>query len=94
MVYFRKIEDASAVMDVLYAIVLGYKTPKEIGKRLGQGAYIRPKLQSLRENKIVVKEKWNYQPNWNVIYEKMLKALEEVLNYYESISQKHAKRVN
>lgn len=88
-VEYRKIEQNTEVMDVLFAIIKGEKTPQSISKKLKvSGIVVRSKLQFLRKNKLVIKNKWDYSPNWDGIYLAMLKASKEAIVYYEKLSKK------
>ena len=92
MVY-GDLENNSEVMDVLYAIIHGCKTPKEIVEKLKQNdSTIRSKLLFLRKNDVVLKDKWNYEAKWDVIYQRMLNAINDVLAYYISVAEYVSKR--
>lgn len=89
---YTKLEENNEVVDVLYAIATGISSPKDITKKLKQkGSTIRTKLQFLKKNNVVRKDKWSYEANWDNIYRKMLNALNDVLNYYKSLAKNSSK---
>jgi len=85
---YKRIEENSEVIDVLYAIILGSRTPHEISKKLKQnGTTVRLKLMFLRNVGVVKKYKWNYEPNWTEICKRMLLAVREVLANYKIVAK-------
>ena len=90
--HYRKIEDSSEVMDVVYALVLGINTPKEIAEKLGKGSNVRSKLQFLRKNKVVVKDKWKYDINWDGVSRKMTDATKQIISSYSKLADNTNKK--
>jgi len=85
---YAKVEESSEVVDVLYAIVLGSKTPKEIEGKLRQSdVKVRQKLLFLRQSKVVNKDKWEYTINWVVLSRKMLNVTKELMEHYIGFSE-------
>ena len=73
---YKEFENNSEVMDVLFCIIDGKKDVKSIIKTLKQPqSTISTKLQFLRENHVVVKQKWNYDINWNMLNKVFLREL-------------------
>jgi len=78
MTLYRDFETNKEVSDVLFCIVAGHKTVKGMMKILKQPqSTISTKLQFLLKNKVVVKNKWEFDANWNKIYQVMYKVLKE-----------------
>ena len=88
MAKYSKLENNSEVMDVLYAIVLENKSQKEIVRKLKQKrSTVSSKIWFLKKNKVIKKERWNFYPDWDNIYKKMLNALDDILDHYISIAR-------
>ena len=65
MVY-GNIEENKDVVDVLFMVIAGHGNVKSMTKYLRQKQNtISMKLTFLRKEKLVTKDKWNYNPNWN-----------------------------
>jgi len=78
MTLYRDFETNKEVTDVLFCIVSGHKTVKEMMKILKQPqSTISTKIQFLLKNKIILKNKWEFCPNWDRIYQLMYKVLRE-----------------
>jgi len=72
------IENNKEVTDVLFCIVLGYKTAKQFTEILKQPQpTISTKIQFLLKNKVILKSKWEFYPNWDKINQIMYKVLKE-----------------
>jgi len=85
---YSSIEDNSEVMDVLYYIILDKNTVKELKNVLKQPqSTISTKLKFLRQNKIIIKDKWTFKPNWEAIYSKMYGILKEILKQKIAINK-------
>lgn len=85
---YGKIEENSEIMDVLFAVIIREKTPKSISKKLKvNGSVVRSKLQFLRKKRLLIKDKWDYSPDWDSIYRAMQKAFLLVLDDYEKIKK-------
>jgi len=85
---YSEIENNSEVMDVLYYIILGHNTVKELKETLKQPqSTISTKLKFLRQNKIIIKDKWTFEPNWETIYSKMYEYLKEILKQKIAINK-------
>jgi len=79
---YSNIKKNSEVMDVLYYIILGRNTVKELKEVLKQPqSTISTKLRFLRQNKIISKNKWNFEPNWDEIYKIMYAELRKLLDF-------------
>ena len=77
---YSRIEDNAEVMDVLYCIILGHKTVKELTELLKQPqSTISTKLRFLKQNRFVIKKKWDFEPNWETINAKMYGVLKGIL---------------
>jgi len=73
---YKEFENNSEVMDVLFCIIDGKNDVKSIIKVLKQPqSTISTKLQFLRENHVVIKQKWNYDINWEVLNKIFLREL-------------------
>jgi len=84
-------------MDVLFSIVLGHNSIKQIQKLLEQPQpTISTKLMFLRDNKVVIKDKWSYIPNFEEIYKIMWDILKNnsILSKAYSISKGNKKIEN
>jgi DNA-binding transcriptional ArsR family regulator len=76
MIKYSQFEDNNYVMDVLFAVIEGKNTVKDIMNVLKQPqSTVSMKLQFLRDNNIVVKNKWNYDVNWSELNKVFLKEL-------------------
>jgi len=76
MTKYSQFESNNEVMDVLFAIINGKKTVNEIVKALKEPqSTASSKLQFLRENDVVIKQKWNYDVNWDKLNKIFLKVL-------------------
>jgi predicted transcriptional regulator len=65
MTKYSQFEQNNGVSDVLFNVIEGRNTVKGIMKILGQPqSTVSSKLQFLRKNNIVIKDKWKYEPNW------------------------------
>jgi DNA-binding transcriptional ArsR family regulator len=68
MAKYLRFETSDEVMDTLFAIIDGNTNVKSIMKALKQPqSTVSSKLQFLRDNDIIIKDKWNYSINWNVL---------------------------
>jgi hypothetical protein len=77
---YGRLEESPEVIDVLYALLQGFDTPKKIQKKLKQdGSVVRMKLQFLRKNKVVIKDRWNYKPDWDRISIVMCRTMSSLL---------------
>jgi hypothetical protein len=66
MIKYSQFENNNYVMDVLFAVIEGKNTAKDIMNVLKQPqSTVSMKLQFLRDNNIVIKNKWNYDVNWD-----------------------------
>ena len=82
----------SEVLEVLCCVILGFNKIKNIRKILKQPqSTISEKMSFLRKNKAVIKKKWVFEPNWNVIYKIMYDLIKKnispsgrILYYYKS----------
>ncbi len=91
---YGRIETNDEVVDVLFAVIIGEKTPRGISKRLkSTGSVVRSKLQFLKKSKVVIKDKWDYSPDWTGIYKAMMKALQVVLDGYEKIRKGSTRKI-
>ncbi len=89
---YKEFENNSEVMDVLFCIIDGKKDVKSIIKILKQPqSTVSTKLQFLRENDIVVKNKWKYEPNWKIIkrmfQSEIRKIFVDLLDFFRDSSQ-------
>ena len=76
MARYAEFEENNEIMDAFYCIVLGYGNVKQMVKILNQPQpTISSKLMFLRQNKVVKKSKWSYEPDWKVICQKMYELL-------------------
>ena len=76
MTKYASFESNNEVMNVLFAIINGKKTVNEIVKTLKEPqSTISSKLQFLRENHVVIKQKWNYDINWEILNKIFLREL-------------------
>jgi predicted transcriptional regulator len=76
MTKYSQFESNNEVMDVLLTIIEGKSKVKDIVKVLKQPqSTISSKLQFLRENNIVVKNKWSYEVNWGELNKIFLREL-------------------
>ena len=72
---YGNIEENKDVVDALFMVIAGYGNVKSMTKYLGQRQNtISMKLTFLRKEKLVMKDKWKYAPNWKEIT-KLLKGL-------------------
>jgi len=78
MTIYRGFETNKEVTDVLFCIVSGHKTVKDVITILKQPqSTISTKIQFLLKNKVILKSKWEFYPNWDKIYQIMYKVLKE-----------------
>jgi DNA-binding transcriptional ArsR family regulator len=76
MTKYSQFETNNEVMDVLFAIINGKKTVNDVVKALKEPqSTVSSKLQFLRENDVVIKQKWNYDVNWNNLNKIFLRVL-------------------
>ena len=76
MAKYLRFETSDEVMDTLFAIIDGNNNVKSIMKVLKQPqSTVSSKLQFLRDNGIVIKDKWNYSINWNALNKIFLREL-------------------
>jgi len=72
------IERNESATDVLFELIKGRKRVKEIVKALKQPQpTVSAKLEFLIENKVVKKNKWNFEVNWERLYEIFRKVARE-----------------
>jgi predicted transcriptional regulator len=78
MTKYTDLENNKEVTDVLFCIISDHNTVKEITKTLKQPqSTVSTKLQFLIENKVVIKRKWEFEPNWNRLYVVMYDVLKK-----------------
>lgn len=78
MTLYIDFEINKEVTDVLFCIVSGHKTVKDMMKVLKQPqSTISTKIHFLLKNKVIMKSKWEFYPNWDRIYQVMYKVLRE-----------------
>jgi len=76
MTKYSQFEQNNEIMNVLFAIINGKKTVNEIVKALKEPqSTVSSKLQFLRENDVVIKQKWNYDVNWDKLNKIFLREL-------------------
>ena len=77
MPWYRPIRENDDVIDVLCCVILKYNTVREMMKILKQPqSSISEKLRFLIKNKLVKKNKWTFEVNWNGLT-KLLKEIAE-----------------
>jgi DNA-binding transcriptional ArsR family regulator len=83
MAKYLRFETSNEVMDALFAIIDGNTNVKSIMKALKQPqSTVSSKLQFLRDNDIIIKDKWKFELNWKTIT-KVFQG--EVKKYFESL---------
>jgi DNA-binding transcriptional ArsR family regulator len=76
MTKYSQFEQNNEVMNVLFAIINGKKTVNDVVKALKEPqSTVSSKLQFLRENDIVIKQKWSYDVNWDKLNKIFLREL-------------------
>jgi len=84
MTRYRPIQENSEVMDVLYCIALGHDKVKDIMKVLKQPqSTVSEKLRFLIKNKLVKKNKWEFEVDWKALLVLMRKAIEKELQWID-----------
>jgi hypothetical protein len=74
MTKYAPFERNVGVMDVLFCIVSGKNSNKEMVRILKQPhTSISRKIRFLLENKVIIKDKWKFEVNWNEINKVFLK---------------------
>jgi len=83
MTKYSNFESNNEVMNVLFAIINGKKTVNEIVKALKEPqSTVSSKLQFLRENDVVIKQKWNYDVNWDKLNKIFLRELKNQMKVW------------
>jgi hypothetical protein len=89
---YKEFENNSEVMDALFCIIDGKDNVKNMVKILKQPqSTISTKLQFLRGNDVIIKEKWKFRPNWKIITKifqsEIKKVFEDLLDFFKDVSQ-------
>lgn len=92
MAKYLRFETSDEVSDVLFAIIDGNNNVKSIMKVLKQPqSTVSSKLQFLRDNDIIIKDKWKFEPNWKIITKtfqnEIRKIFEDLLDFFKDVSQ-------
>jgi hypothetical protein len=92
MAKYLRFETSNEVSDVLFAIIDGNTNVKSIMKALKQPqSTVSSKLQFLRDNDIIIKDKWKFEPNWKTITKvfqlEVKKYFEDLLNFLKDVSK-------
>jgi hypothetical protein len=79
-------------MDALFAIIDDNNNVKSIMKVLKQPqSTVSSKLQFLRDNDIIIKDKWKFEPNWKPITKifqgEVKKYFEDLLDFLKDVSK-------
>lgn len=98
MAKYLRFETSNEVSDVLFAIINGNINVKSIMKALKQPqSTVSSKLQFLRDNDIIIKYKWKFEPNWktiiNVFQGEVKKYFEDLLDFLKDTSKLKKKEI-
>jgi predicted transcriptional regulator len=92
MAKYLRFETSNEVTDVLFAVINGNNNVKNIMKALKQPqSTVSSKLQFLRDNDIILKDKWKFEPNWKTITKvfqnEIRKIFNDLLDFFKDVSQ-------
>jgi Mn-dependent DtxR family transcriptional regulator len=92
MAKYLRFETSDEVMDTLFAIIDGNNNVKSIMKVLKQPqSTVSSKLQFLRDNDVIIKDKWKFEPNWKTItkifQQEVKKYFENLLDFLKDVSK-------
>jgi len=98
MAKYLRFETSNEVMDTLFAIIDGNNNVKSIMKVLKQPqSTVSSKLQFLRDNDVIIKDKWKFEPNWKTITKvfqgEVKKYFEDLLNFLKDVSKFKKKEI-
>ena len=80
---YREFIMNDSVSDVFWYVINGCKSVKEIEKKLKQPqSTISEKLGFLVDEGVIVKEKWEFTPNWRKIIEISKDDIKKFLKYF------------
>jgi hypothetical protein len=98
MAKYLRFETSSEVSDVLFTIINGNTNVKSIMKVLKQPqSTVSSKLQFLRDNDVIIKDKWKFEPNWKTIIKvfqgEVKKYFENLLDFLKDVSKFNRKEI-
>jgi DNA-binding transcriptional ArsR family regulator len=98
MAKYLRFETSNEVSDVLFAIINCNTNVKSVMKALKQPqSTVSSKLQFLRDNDVIIKDKWKFEPNWKTIIRifqgEVKKYFENLLEFLKDVSKFNKKEI-
>jgi len=98
MAKYLRFETSDEVSDVLFAVIDGNNNVKSVMKVLKQPqSTVSSKLQFLRDNDVIIKDKWKFESNWKTITKvfqgEVKKYFEDLLDFLKDVSKFKKKEI-
>ena len=98
MAKYLRFETSNEVSDVLFAVIDGNTNVKSVMKVLKQPqSTVSSKLQFLRDNDVIIKDKWKFESNWKTITKvfqgEVKKYFEDLLDFLKDVSKFKKKEI-